>query len=61
MALDQYKDEEENVVFMYNTRKLRLIFYKEENLAIESKNGWEKIEIIFTNHYGEKYKESIVL
>jgi len=22
-------------------------FYKEENLAIESKNGWEKIEIIF--------------
>ncbi len=26
----QYKDEEENVVFMYNTRKLRLIFYKEE-------------------------------
>ena len=26
----QYKDEEENVVFMYNSRKLRLIFYKEE-------------------------------
>ncbi len=26
----QYKDEEENVVFMYNDRKLRLIFYKEE-------------------------------
>ena len=26
----QYKDEEENVVFMYNARKLRLIFYKEE-------------------------------
>jgi hypothetical protein len=26
----QYKDEEDNVVFMYNARKLRLIFYKEE-------------------------------
>jgi hypothetical protein len=26
----QYKDEEENIVFMYNARKLRLIFYKEE-------------------------------
>ena len=26
----QYKDEEENVVFMYNDSKLRLIFYKEE-------------------------------
>jgi len=26
----QYKDEEENVVFIYNARKLRLIFYKEE-------------------------------
>ena len=26
----QYKDEEENVVSMYNARKLRLIFYKEE-------------------------------
>ncbi len=30
----QYKDEEENVVFMYNTRKLRLIFYKEENFRL---------------------------
>ena len=26
----QYKDEEENIVFMYNSRKLRLVFYKEE-------------------------------
>ena len=30
----QYKDEEENVVFMYNARKLRLIFYKEENFRL---------------------------
>ena len=30
----QYKDEEENVVFMYNTRILRLIFYKEEALKL---------------------------
>ena len=30
----QYKDEEENVVFMYNTRKLRLIFYKEEDFRL---------------------------
>ena len=30
----QYKDEEENVVFMYNTRKLRLIFYKEETFKL---------------------------
>jgi hypothetical protein len=30
----QYKDEEENVVFMYNVRKLRLIFYKEEDFKL---------------------------
>lgn len=30
----QYKDEEDNVVFMYNTRKLRLIFYKEESFRL---------------------------
>ncbi len=30
----QYKDEEENVVFMYNARKLRLIFYKERSIQI---------------------------
>jgi hypothetical protein len=30
----QYKDEEENIVFMYNTRKLRLIFYKEEDFKL---------------------------
>lgn len=30
----QYKDEEENVVFMYNTRKLRLTFYKEEDFRL---------------------------
>lgn len=30
----QYKDEEENVVFMYNLRKLRLIFYKEEDFKL---------------------------
>jgi preprotein translocase subunit Sec61beta len=30
----QYKDEEENVVFMYNSRKLRLIFYKEEDFKL---------------------------
>ena len=30
----QYKDEEENVVFMYNSRKLQLIFYKEEGFKL---------------------------
>ncbi|MFD2908088.1 hypothetical protein ACFSX9_04995 [Flavobacterium ardleyense] len=30
----QYKDEEENVVFMYNARKLRLILYKEEDYKL---------------------------
>ena len=30
----QYKDEEENVVFIYNARKLRLIFYKEEDFKL---------------------------
>ncbi len=29
-----YKDEDENVVFMYNSRKLRLIFYKEEDFRL---------------------------
>ena len=26
-----YKDEDENVVYMYHTRKLRLTFYKDED------------------------------
>ena len=30
----QYKDEEENIVFMYNSSKLRLIFYKEEDFKL---------------------------
>lgn len=30
----QYKDEEENIVFLYNTHKLRLTFYKEEELKL---------------------------
>lgn len=29
-----YKDEDENVVFMYNSRKLRLTFYKEEDFRL---------------------------
>ena len=30
-----YKDEDENVVFVYNSRKLRLTFYKEEDYKFE--------------------------
>ncbi len=29
-----YKDEDENVVFIYNSRKLRLTFYKEEDFKL---------------------------
>lgn len=29
-----YKDEDENVVLMYNSRKLRLTFYKEEDFRL---------------------------
>ena len=29
-----YKDEEENVIFVYNSRKLRLTFYKEEDFRL---------------------------
>ena len=29
-----YKDEDENVVFVYNSRKLRLTFYKEEDYRL---------------------------
>lgn len=29
-----YKDEDENVVFIYNSRKLRLTFYKEEDFRL---------------------------
>lgn len=29
-----YKDEDENVIFVYNSRKLRLTFYKEENFRL---------------------------
>ena len=29
-----YKDEDENVVFVYNSRKLRLTFYKEEDFRL---------------------------
>lgn len=29
-----YKDEDENVIFVYNSRKLRLTFYKEEDFRL---------------------------
>ncbi|UGS20472.1 hypothetical protein [Flavobacterium cyclinae] len=29
-----YKDEDENVVYMYHTRKLRLTFYKDEDFKL---------------------------
>lgn len=29
-----YKDEDENVVYVYNSRKLRLTFYKEEDFRL---------------------------
>lgn len=29
-----YKDEEENVIFLYNEQKIRLTFYVEENLKL---------------------------
>ncbi|WP_445715342.1 hypothetical protein [Flavobacterium sp.] len=29
-----YKDEDENIVFIYNSRKLRLTFYKEEDFRL---------------------------
>ena len=29
-----YKDEDENVIFVYNSRKLRLTFYKEEDYRL---------------------------
>jgi hypothetical protein len=30
----QYKDEENNVIFLYNNKKLRLTFYEDENLKL---------------------------
>ncbi|SFA88096.1 hypothetical protein SAMN05660845_0784 [Flavobacterium swingsii] len=30
----QYKDEESNVIFLYNDKKLRLTFYEDENLKL---------------------------
>ena len=30
----EYKDEDENIVFMYNTEKLRLTFYAEEDFRL---------------------------
>ena len=30
----QYKDEENNVIFLYNDKKLRLTFYEDENLKL---------------------------
>ena len=30
----QYKDEEDNIIFLYNDKKLRLTFYEDENLKL---------------------------
>jgi hypothetical protein len=30
----QYKDDENNVIFLYNNKKLRLTFYEDENLKL---------------------------
>ena len=54
----QYKDEEENVVFMYNARKLRLIFYKEEDFKLGYVTTTNSVVKLFnTNIIGKNWSE----
>ena len=54
----QYKDEEENVVFMYNARKLRLIFYKEEDFKLGYITTTNPVVKLFnTNIIGKNWSE----
>ena len=43
-----YKDEDENVVFVYNSRKLRLTFYKEEDFRLGYMTTSNPIVKLFT-------------
>ena len=43
-----YKDEDENVIFVYNSRKLRLTFYKEEDFRLGYMTTSNPIVKLFT-------------
>lgn len=53
-----YKDEDENVIFIYNSRKLRLTFYKDEDFRLgymTSSNP--KVKLFNTSLIGKNWSE----
>ncbi len=51
----QYKDEDENVVFLYNDQKLRLTFYMEEDFKLGYVIGSDTdLEVLETKVIGRK-------
>lgn len=58
----QYKDEEDNIVYVYNAHKMRLTFYDEEELRlgyITSSN--ENLELFGSIIIGKEWDEVILL
>lgn len=54
----QYKDEDENVVFLYNDQKLRLTFYMEEDFRLGYMIGSAAdLEVLDTKVIGRKIAE----
>jgi hypothetical protein len=54
----QYKDDEENIVYVYNALKMRLTFYEDEELRlgyITSSN--ENLELFGSKVIGKKWEE----
>jgi hypothetical protein len=60
--MEQFKDKDEEYTRIKNEHHVNLPeCYTTHLFRLKPEQGAKKIEIIFTNHYGEKYKESIVL
>ena len=60
--MEQFKDKDEEYTRIKNEHHVNLPeCYTDHLFRVKPEKGAKKIEIIFTNHYGEKYKESITL
>jgi hypothetical protein len=56
----QYKDEEENVVYLYNEYQLRLTFYEEEDLRLGYMIGsGDNLELLDKKIIGRKATEAL--
>ena len=60
--MEQFKDKDEEYSRIKNEHHVNLPeCYTDHLFRTKPERDAKKIEIIFTNHYGEKYKESIIL